>query len=426
MSELAAMGGNPVRGGRPWPAWPVFDGDTERVLLDTLRSARWTVSWPSRGRAAVEREFAERFAAYHDVPYCVAVDHGSSALVLALEGLDVGPGDEVLVPAMTWVATASAVLRVGALPVLVDVDPQTGCLTPDAVRAALTGRTRAVIVVHLACTTADLDGIVEVTRGAGIWLVEDCAQAHGARWRDRHVGTYGVIGAFSFQQGKALAAGEGGAVITGDERLYRRFQQLRADSRVYAAARAGQMEVVELGEVIGANHCMSDLHAAILLDQLPRLDAQHEYRESMVDELARQLKEIGDFGAIPVPVGCTRRSIYEYGIRFEPEVFGGASVGQVAQALSAELQRPVYPPDTPLHRSRLFRPETKRRFAAVWTPEGRDRSIGRAYPGAEAYRDTTVLFHHSTLLAAAPDMADVAAALEKARRHRHDVARLPV
>lgn len=418
MERLAIHGGARVRAREDWPVWPQFDHSTTTALVNALESSRWTVSWPSRGRRSLERDFAERFAAYHDVPYCVAVDHGSSALTVALEALDVGPGDEVVVPAVTWVATASAVLRVGALPVLADVDPGTGCLTPQTVSAVLSPRTRAVIVVHLACTVADLDGLAQLADANGLALVEDCAQAHGARWRGRLVGTVGQIGAFSFQQGKVLAGGEGGAVITSDARLYRRAQQLRADARMYSAepVAAGEMEIVEVGEVIGANHCLSDLHSAVLIDQLPRLDAQHEYRETMARRLERGLAEVGDFSGIPVPTECDRRSIYEFGIRFGPGAFAGAPVAQVARALSAELGRAVYPPDLPLYRNPLFRPETKSRFAATWTETGRRRAVDRPYPGAEAYYATTLLFHHSALLGTGDDVDDIVAAVAKVQR----------
>jgi L-glutamine:2-deoxy-scyllo-inosose/3-amino-2,3-dideoxy-scyllo-inosose aminotransferase len=419
MEPLAIAGGRPVRDQREWALWPHCDAGTETAVLTALRSARWTVSWPAGDGPSTERRFAREFADYHGVPYAVSVDHGSSALVIALEALDIGPGDEVVVPVMTWVATASTVLRVGALPVLADVDPETGCLTAGTISAAIGDRTRAVVVVHLACTVADLDAIRAVTAEAGLPLIEDCAQAHGARWRGRLVGTFGALGTFSFQQGKVLAAGEGGAVVTCDQRLFRRLQQLRADARMYAPDhRPGAMEIVEVGEVTGGNYCMSELHAAILRDQLPRLDLQHDHREKRAQELERALAQLGGFRAIPVPDGCDRRSIYEFGIRFEPGTFGATPGAQVGRALSAELRRPVYPPDVPLHRSILFRPETKRRFAAAWDAGGRDRAVGRDYPGAEQYHATTLLLHHSALLGRSDDVADIVAALDKVRRHR--------
>ena len=423
MSTLALHGGPPVRQDRPWPGWPQYDDATERELLAALHSRRWAISWPSDGTWARERRFAAEFARYNDVPYCVSVDHGSSALVVALEALDAGPGDEVIVPAMTWVAPASVVLRVGALPVLADVDPRTGCITAEAVRDALSPKTRAVIAVHLAASVADLDGILAVTAEAGLPLIEDCAQAHGAQWRGRAVGTFGAIGTFSFQNGKVLTGGEGGAVITSDERLYRLAQQLRADSRRYPDqdVPAGQMDLVEDGEVMGGNYCMPELSAALLLDQLPRLDAQHQHREKVARELESGLAGLGGFGPIPMPEQATRRSIYEYGIQFRPGTFGPAPAARVAEALSAELGLNWWPPDAPLYDSKLMHPHTKRRFAAAWTADGRRRAFERDFRGCRQYAETTLLCHHSALLGDTSDADDIVSALEKIRACREEL-----
>ncbi len=421
MSRLAVLGGTPVRQDRDWPRWPQYDTATEQEVVAAIRSRRWAISWPSDGTQARERRFAEQWAAYNEVPYCVSVDHGSSALLVALEALDIGPGDEVIVPTMTWVAPVTAVLRVGALPVLVDVDPETGCITADTIRSGLSSRTKAVIVVHHAATVADLDGIMAVTERAGAALIEDCAQAHGARWRGRNVGTHGAVGVFSFQNGKVLAAGEGGAVITSDEQIYRKVQQLRADSRRYPDAEvpAGEMELVEDGEVMGANYCMSELSAAVLLDQLPRLDEQHQHREKIAVNLEKGLAELGDFGAIPVPPEADRRSIYEYGITFREGTFGSVPATRVAEAISAELGMPWYPPDPPLNRSLMLRPHTKRRFAQIWSEEGRRRATGREFPGAERFCVSTLLCHHGALLGNSADVEDILSALAKVREH-HD------
>ncbi len=417
MKNLAVGGGKPVRD-RSWPDWPRFDEATESAVVGCLRSGRWAVSWRSDGTSSLERRFAEAWAGYNNVPYCVSVDHGSSAILVALEALDIGPGDEVIVPTMTWVAPAAAVLRVGALPVLADVDRETGCLTPETLAAAMSHRTRAIIVVHLGCTLADIDGILEVARAAGVEVIEDCAQAHGAQWRGRTVGTFGAAGTFSFQNGKVLASGEGGAVITSDPCLYNRLQQLRADSRRYPdrPVVAGQEELVKQGTVMGANYCMAELCAAVLLDRLPRLDEEHDLRERNATQLEAAFHDLGAFSAIPLPAAATKRSIFRYGIRFRPGTFGAAPIARVAEALTAELGLVIFPHDSPLHRSVLFRPETKRRFAVAWSEEGRRRSIGRDFSGAEDFLKSTLLLHHSALLCGSDDVTDIVAALDKVRR----------
>lgn len=412
---LAVDGGAPIRAGRAWPVWPQYDAGTERALLAALRSSRWSVSWyaPDGGKSR-ERRFAEEFARYTGAAYGVSVDHGSSALVIALEALGVGPGDEVIVPALTWVAPATAVLRVGALPVLVDVDPGTGCLTADHVRDALSERTRAVIAVHLACTAAPVDELAALAGETGVALIEDCSQAHGTRWNGSALGTFGDIGVFSLGAAKTLAAGEAGAAVTDDPALYRRMLMLRADSRGYLAdaPRPGEYELVEDCEIMGGNYCMSELTAGVLLDQLPRLDTQHAHRAVRAGELEAGLAARAGLGAIPVPAQVDRRAVYEFGIRFEPGVFGAAPVERVAAALTAELGTKVYPPRPPLHRSALLRPRTKARFARIWDDAS---TSGRTFAGADHYREHTLLLHHSVLLGERGDIDDLLAALDKVR-----------
>ena len=264
---------------------------------------------------------------------------------------------------------------------------------------------------------ADIDGILAVANAAGVEVIEDCAQAHGAEWRGRPVGGFGAFGAFSFQNGKVLTAGEGGAVVTSDESRYVRLQQLRADSRRYPdePVVAGDEELVKEGTAMGANYCMPELSAAVLLDRLPRLNDEHELRERNAKELETALADIGTFSAIPLPAAATKRSIFRYGIRFEPGTFGAVPVSRVAEALEAELGLGLFPPDAPLHRSVLFRPETKRRFAAVWTESGRRRSMDRDFTGAERFSESTLLFHHAALLGGSDEVADIVAALDKVR-----------
>ncbi|MDQ1438559.1 MAG: hypothetical protein QOK43_2188 [Acidimicrobiaceae bacterium] len=414
MLRLALHGGNSVRRGKPWPLWPSFDEGTERAALAAIHERRWAASWPSSGAPSYELRFASAFATYVSAAFAVAVDHGSTAVLLALEAAGVGAGDEVLVPAMTWVASASAVLRAGALPVLVDVDPETGCIDARAAEQAVTSATRAVIVVHLACTVADLDALLAIATRFDLAVVEDCAQAHGAEWRNRQVGTLGDFGAFSFQSGKVLAAGEGGAVTTSSPSAFRTLQQLRADGRTYADDVApGSMELVVDGTVMGANHCMPEVLAAVALDRLAQLEAQHDRRTTQADELERRLAaEALGIRGLSSHACVTRRSIYELALRVDVDAIG-VPVDTLATALTAELERPVYPPHDPLHRSPYFSPSTRPRFRNQWTKDGAMRSVGRSFPGADAYRRSTLLTHHAALLGGEDDIDDFVHAFQK-------------
>jgi L-glutamine:2-deoxy-scyllo-inosose/3-amino-2,3-dideoxy-scyllo-inosose aminotransferase len=421
VSELAILGGNPVRT-RKWEPWPRVDEETIRSVEEVLRGDRWTVRGLWNGRAPLEQTFAEEFARYIGVRRCIATDHGSSALLLALEALDVGYGDEVIVPALTWVATGSSVIVANAIPVFVDVDPETGCMSPEAFAAAITPRTRAAIPVHLHCTMADMDRIGEVAATHGVDIIEDCAQAHGSRWGERMAGSIGRLGAFSMQQSKTLTAGEGGAVTTDDEVLYGRLEQLRADSRRYPAEpRVGKEYLEWAGEVMGSNRCLSELQAAVLLGGLRRLDEQTEVRAGNARILDKMLAGLG-LEPIRHSPRLTRQAVYEYAVRCPPELLRGADPDRFCQAISRELGLNVYRTDPPLHRNALYCPLSRRRFAFSEEHKRRLAVDGLSFPVAERLHRELVLFHHASLLGPEKDMRDIAAAFEKVLRHVEELA----
>src|SRR5262249_20614829 len=246
-SRLALFGGDPVHDAS-WPVWPAPTSSALRMLQEAATSGRWAVSGAFVGTEPFERRFLRAFAGYQGVPYAVPTTNGSAALTIAMEALGIGPGAEVIVPGLTWVACASAVAALGAVPVIVDVDPKTLSISARAAEAAITGRTRAMLVVHAYCSCADIDAFVALSARAGVPLIEDCSQAHGAEWDGRKLGTFGQLGVFSLQQTKVLTCGEGGVVTTSSAELHDRLQQLRADGRRYAAQQtAGQLDLEEAG-----------------------------------------------------------------------------------------------------------------------------------------------------------------------------------
>jgi dTDP-4-amino-4,6-dideoxygalactose transaminase len=411
-ASLALYGGVPVRDpARPWPRWPAPTPQAEANLLSVLHGDRWTLT-AAVGRApSFERRFAREFAAYNGTRHCVPVDHGSSALVVALEALGLEFGDRVLVPALTWVASATAALRAGLVPVLVDVDPVTGCMAAASVDAAVGAR--AAVVVHWSLAMADVPAIQAAAGPLGIAVVEDCAQAHGAQWQGRAAGSIGLMGCFSMQQGKVLTSGEGGAVITDDDNLAVLLQELRADSRRYRddACAEGEQELIESADRLGSNFCLSEFQAAVLCAQLAVLDEQHEVRArnyAALDAMVADLSGVRLAGPAP---GQTRMSLYELPILFSA-LPPGMTSGDVARALTAELHRSFYLTDTPLHRSPLLRPWTKRTLAPL-TREFEALHKERSFPVADSFYDRAVVTHHSTLLGDERDMADIAAALGK-------------
>jgi dTDP-4-amino-4,6-dideoxygalactose transaminase len=408
---LALAGGPPVRE-RPWPEWPRVTARTEAAVLDALRSRRWTVSGPYTGVEPYERRFAEAFAAFHGVPHCVPTCHGSSALVVALEALGVGPGSEVLVPGLTWVACASAVAGVGAVPVLVDIDLGTLGMSLSAAEAAITERTKAIMVVHMFCSAADLDGFVMLAERHCIPLIEDCSQAHGARWRGRRVGSFGTVAAFSFQQTKLLTSGEGGAVLCSDTELADRMQELRADGRRYCATpRIGHLDLEEVGVVQGRNYCLSELHAALLLEGLERLDGENDIRRRNAEALRKLLAaRVPGVRLLDQPEQL-EPAYYHLCLRIDRDAFAGVTSDWVAEALTAELGILAEPVDTPLNCNALYAPLKSPRTA----PELRERLDPARFelPMAAEARRTCLTMPHRTLLGAEADMAEIADALEK-------------
>lgn len=418
MAELAINGGAPLRPGR-WPSWPQQTSATVDNVLTVLSNSRWAVSGPRLDHPGFEERFADEFARFLDVEHCVPTANGTSSLLIALEALGIGVGDEVIVPGLTWVASASTVMAVNAFPVIVDVDPQTMCIDPEAVRAAIGPRTRAVSVVHLYSSVSDLDALRDLCRRHGLALIEDCAQAHGAEWNGRKVGGWGDVGAFSMQQVKLLTAGEGGSAVTRDRELYRRMYQLRSDGRSRVAApRPNEMELSMTGEVMGSNYCMSELAAAVLSGQLRELPAQNTHRAANARALDALLEEIPGVTPVAALPQVTRRTYYYYAFRIDPEAFAGHRAETVAAALQAETSAPFQPVYPPLPRHPLLRPATKRRYDAI---PGIEKITEQMLPGAEtAYREQVTL-HHSALLAEPERMGELAEAIAKVQRHAGDL-----
>lgn len=418
-SRLALEGGAPLADADTWPSWPIYTVETVHALEGVLASKRWSISGAWTGRITREQEFAERWAAWNGARHCVPTANGTSSLVIALEALDVGAGDEVIVPALTWVAPATAVMEVNARPIIVDVDPETSCLDVDAVAAAITERTRAIVAVHLYGSMVDMTPLVALARRHGLAIVEDCAQSHGSRYAGKFAGTLGDIGIFSMHQGKVLTSGEGGAAITDDARLARRMEQLRSDGRRYLerTPRYGETQLEEVGEVQGSNRALSELAAAVLLDGLGRLEAQNRHREENARYLDAQLAALSGLRPQARPAAVEAQTHYHYMVRCEPSAFDGRSSAVLARALQAELGLWVHPPYPPLPQHPLYAPRTKRRYRISdehWA--ALDPARFHVPVAARAHAEH-VVFHHSALLAGRREMDLVAEAFDKVQRN---------
>ena len=210
----ALLGGSPVRT-KPFPAWPVYDKREEEALVEVVRSGHWF-----RGSGQMVKRFEQSYAKLTGAKFCLGTSSGTGALQTSLGALGVGPGDEVILPPYTFVATLNVILNMHALPVFVDSDLETAQIDASKIEAAITDRTAVMIPVHLAGGVADLDKIMPLAGKRKVAVVEDTCQSHLSEWRGRKAGTYGATGCFSFQASKNLNCGEGGALLSNDEELY--------------------------------------------------------------------------------------------------------------------------------------------------------------------------------------------------------------
>jgi len=249
---------------------------------DLLRALEEVCESTGFAQGPATSEFEDKFAAYCGVEHCVSLNSGTSALHLALRCLDVGPGDEVVTVSMSFIATAWAISYVGATPVFVDIDPVRRTLNPDKLEAAITSRTKVIVPVHLYGMPAEMDRIMAIAERHGLPVIEDAAQAHGAKYRNKHVGQFGQIACFSFYPGKNLGAyGEGGALITNDASIAQRTRSLRdhAQSQKY------------LHDELGYNYRMDSFQGAVLAIKLKHLDAWNTARNEVAQFYTELLKD---------------------------------------------------------------------------------------------------------------------------------------
>ena len=327
MTQLALKGGKPIVPGGLYTKWPILDESDAFAVSQALMSGRWCAL--SHGPETYNGQFEAEFANYLGVKYGLLVDNGTNAIALALKAGEVEAGDEVIVPAVTFIATATAVIQIGGIPVFADIDPDTYQIDPSCVRKLVTEKTKAVVPVHYGGYPANMDEIMEIAEQQNLLVVEDCAEAHGSEWRGKRVGSIGHLGAFSLQQGKPLTCGEGGFVCTSDE-------QLAAKCASYA--NFGRMPGRPIYEhhVAGYNMRMTELQAALVLSQLKRLPQQTEIRYVNGEYFASELEKIGGVDALKRDPRVTKRGYYFYFIRYDASKFKGVSRDRFMQALKGE------------------------------------------------------------------------------------------
>jgi dTDP-4-amino-4,6-dideoxygalactose transaminase len=403
---LALFGGAPVRA-RPFPAWPIFGTAEEERLIETLRTGLW-----GRLDGRQVEAFETRFAAMHGCRHGVAVVNGTVSLRIALLATGIGAEDEVVVPPYTFLSTASAVVESNAVPVFADIDLASFNLDPEAVRAAITPRTRAIIAVHFAGLPADMATLQEIAATHRLTLVEDAAHAHGASYRGRPAGSLGAMASFSFQSSKNLTSGEGGIVITSDDTLAAACRSIQNCGRVEGGLWYEH-------HVISGNYRLGEFQGAVLNCQLDRLEAQTAMRDANGVYLADRLQLIPGVHPQCRTPDCTRHAYHLFMLRLDAGEFG-ASRDAVARALEAEgipcsTGYGFSLPDQPLFRNKAFGP---------YLPGARQRLDYAAArcPNSDLVCTQSIWLEHSLLLGTREDMDDVVRAFEKIHSERGRLA----
>lgn len=333
--HLALTGGTAAVTLRPQP-WPQVGEQELEWMGEVVRSGKWSWLGPH------ELAFCEAFAGFIGSKHAMCLANGTVTLQCALQAVGVEPGDEVIVPGLTWVATAQAALDIGANVVLVDIDSETYTLDAEAAAAAVTPRTRAIIPVHLYGCMCDMDAVMALAAKHDLKVVEDVAHQHGSRWRDVGAGAIGDAGSFSFQQSKVLTCGEGGAITCQDDDVY---------ETAFCLKQVGWTPPPEVqpGHRYGHNYRITEMQAVLLRGGLTRIEAQTAQREASVDILRQGLEDLGG----PLRMArrdprITRQAYYGVTLHFDAEQASGVTRGQYVSALAAEgldlheFYEPVY------------------------------------------------------------------------------------
>mgnify|MGYP001487104672 CR=1 FL=1 len=396
----------------PRPAWPlVTEADVEAVA-GVVRSGVWSWLGPQ------ERGFCDEYARFLGSRYCLCLANGTVTLQCALQAVGVEPGHEVIVPGLTWVATAQSALDIGAEVVFADVNPVTMALDPASFEAAITPRTRAVIPVHLYGCMCDMDAIVDIARRHHIRIVEDVAHQHGSRWRGQAAGAIGDAGSFSFQQSKVLTCGEGGAVACNDPDIYRTVFALKQVGWAPSDLDRSLYEPLAAGNRYGHNYRMTEMQAALLRCGLRRLAAQTAQREQAAHVLAEGLAKMGGpLQAAPRDPRITTQAYYAMTLCFRPDQACGLTREQYFRALQAEGLG-LGAPYAPVYRHPLL--NLADRTSPVpyrQRPGGQDYASLRL-PGVEqAATQTGVVLMHQALLGSPAYLDQMLQAVRKVNDH---------
>jgi dTDP-4-amino-4,6-dideoxygalactose transaminase len=408
VGKLAITGGQPLRTA-PFTAWPISTSEEAAALQDVLTSTKWGGQpFPGKHASLVAKKFAE----LHTAKYCQCVNTGTVAIQAALKAIGILPGDEVIVPAYTWEGTVGPVLLVNAVPVFVDVDPDTYCLDAKLIEQAITPKTKAILPVHLGMRFADMDEILRISKKHNLKVIEDCAHAHGGMWKGQGAGSMGDLGTFSFQSSKLITSGEGGAVITNN---------LEYMEIVQSYINAGRASITDQfhHRIVGFNYRLGEFQAAVLVPQIDRLPQHAAIREKTMKHFESRLRSIKGIGLLKPEPRITRLAPYGYVFKY----FAKEVKDIPRSAFVAALQLEGIPCDglfyEPVYKSSLF-PVKSVDFPALSWGREKPLDLRNMYSCPEADRAAyheAVWFPHQLFLGSTSDVDAIADAIEKVLSH---------
>jgi dTDP-4-amino-4,6-dideoxygalactose transaminase len=415
-SKPAVLGGRPVRA-KPFPSWPVWDEADEEAVIPVLRKGRWS-------RSQVVDEAEKKFAELMGTKRCLLTFCGTQALIVSLYTAGVGGGDEVIVTPYTFVATIDSILQNNALPVFVDVDPDTWSIDPAKIAEKMNGHTYALLPVHIGGSPCQMDKIMEIARARDLKVVEDACQAHMSEYDGKKVGAWGDFGCFSLQNGKVITCGEGGAVIGDDDEMMDRAHSYHNFARPHGPF----MKRGEYGYAgVGTKARITEFQASMVITQMETADREIATRQENGKYLASRLKEIPGLVPRKEYPGTTRLSYYTCGFRYKAEQFDGLPRHRFLKAVSAEGV-PIGKSLGNIARLPQNREGTiegalnSKTFKAIYSQKRiKDYRDRLSCPEVEQLVQETVGFSQNVLLGTKQDMDDIVDAVEKVYQNRKEL-----
>ncbi|MBI3991010.1 MAG: DegT/DnrJ/EryC1/StrS family aminotransferase [Candidatus Omnitrophica bacterium] len=411
MSKLAINGGSPIRGKKPWPSWPIHDEREKKALLKVLDGNWWY------GERV--KEFEEKFADFQDAKYGITVTNGTAALEVSLICAGIGAGDEVIVPAYSFIATATAVIKANAIPVFCDIEEDTFNIDIEKIEGLITDKTKAIIPVHMGGLPCDMDRILSIAKKHKLKVIEDACHSWGSQWKGKGTGAIGDGGVFSFQRSKNITSGEGGIILSDNEE----FADL---CRSYC--NCGRVKDKPWYEhyIPGGNYRITEFQAAILLAQLTRLKRQTEVRAKNAGYLNQRLAGIPGVEVLRNDPRVTRRSYHLYIFRYIAEEFDNVPRAKFIEALNAEgiPASAGYP--HPLYKNPLFANKGKgagecQIFSSLCGSKIDYTRLNLPVVERLCAKEA-IWFVQSMLLGTRKDMEDIVTAMEKIRNNTKELA----